>query len=127
LRDKILSLTNENTTEPYETLKRAYEEHAVLTAQICKCQILFWMTVRMWKTNRVQESLARQKAEENVTKVRAFVWSDRRLTVRMVGCELTLIHQTVHDIFTEELVMRTLGCCITSTPAVTLPFPSTEF
>jgi hypothetical protein len=46
------------------------------------------------------------KTEENVTKVSAVVWSDRRLTVRMVGSKLLLNHQTVHDNFTEKLIMR---------------------
>ena len=45
------------------------------------------------------------KTKENVTKVRAFVRSDRRLTVRMIGGELNLNHRIVHDILTEELGM----------------------
>jgi hypothetical protein len=63
------------------------------------------------------------KTEENVIKVRALVRSDRRLTVRMIGSELYLNHQTVHDILTEELGMRVLGCCITTALPVTLPSP----
>ena len=43
-----------------------------------------------------------------MTKVKALVRSNRRLTVRMVGCELNLNHQTVHDILAEELGMRTI-------------------
>ena len=46
------------------------------------------------------------KTDENVTKVRAVVRSDRRLTVRMIGSELNLNHQTVHDMLTEELGMQ---------------------
>ena len=46
------------------------------------------------------------KTDENVTKVRAVVRSDRRLTVRMIGSELNLNHQTDHDILTEELGMQ---------------------
>jgi len=37
------------------------------------------------------------KADENVTKVRELVRSDRRLTVRMVSSVLNLNRQTVHD------------------------------
>jgi hypothetical protein len=55
-----------------------------------------------------------------------FVRSDRRLTVITIGSELNLIHQTVHDILTEELGMRTLRCCITTTLPVTLPSPWTN-
>jgi hypothetical protein len=61
------------------------------------------------------------KTEESVKKLRAFVRSDRHLTVTMIGSELNLNHQTVHDILTEELGMRTLGCCITIMLPVTLP------
>ena len=43
------------------------------------------------------------KTEENLTKVRALMRSDRRLTVRMIGSELNLNYRTVHDILTEEL------------------------
>ena len=39
----------------------------------------FWMAVRVWKTNLVVKDLACQKHEENVTKVRDLVRSDRRL------------------------------------------------
>jgi bacillopeptidase F (M6 metalloprotease family) len=41
--------------------------------------------------------------EENVTKVRALVRYDRHLTVTMIGSELNLNHQTIHNILTEEL------------------------
>jgi len=46
------------------------------------------------------------KTDENVTRVRALVRSDRCLTVRMIGSELNLNHQTAHDILTDELVMQ---------------------
>jgi hypothetical protein len=57
------------------------------------------------------------KKEENVTKVRARIRSDRHLTVTMIGSELNLNHQTIHNILTEEMGMWTLGCCV----PVTLP------
>jgi hypothetical protein len=46
------------------------------------------------------------KTYENVIKVRALVRSDRRLTVRIIGSELNLNHQTVHSILTEEFGMQ---------------------
>jgi len=46
------------------------------------------------------------KTNENVTKLRALMRYDRHLTVRMIGSELNLNRQTVHDILTEELSMR---------------------
>jgi hypothetical protein len=56
-----------------------------------------------------------------MTKVRALVRSNRVLKIIVIGSELNLNHQTDHDILTEELGMRTLGCCITTTLPVTLP------
>jgi hypothetical protein len=50
-----------------------------------------------------------------MTNVKTLVKSDRHLTVRMIGSESNLNHQTVYDILTEELGMRTLGSCITAT------------
>ena len=41
-----------------------------------------------------------------MTKMRAVLRSNRRLTVKMIGSELNLNHQTVHDILIEELGMR---------------------
>jgi hypothetical protein len=61
------------------------------------------------------------KAEENVTRVAAVMSFDQCLTVTMIGSELNLNHQTVHDILTEELGMQTLGCFITTMFLVTLP------
>jgi len=46
------------------------------------------------------------KTDENMTKWKALVRSDRRLRFRMIGSELNLNHQTAHDILTEELFMR---------------------
>jgi DNA-directed RNA polymerase sigma subunit (sigma70/sigma32) len=81
------------------------------------------MAMRVWNMNLVMEYLVDQKTEENVTKLRVVLRSDRRLTVRMIGSELNLKHQTIHDILTEELGMQTLGCCIRSMLPVTVPFP----
>ena len=46
------------------------------------------------------------KTDENVTKVRDLVRSDRRLTVRMISSVLHLNRQTVHEILTFELDMQ---------------------
>jgi hypothetical protein len=67
------------------------------------------------------------KTEENVTKVRVLVRSDQHLTVTVIGSELNLNHQIVHDILTEELGMRAFGCCVTTTFPVTLPSSWTKF
>ena len=46
------------------------------------------------------------KKDENLTNVRAVLRSDRCLTVRLSGSELTLNHRTVHDTLTEGFVVR---------------------
>ena len=46
------------------------------------------------------------KKDKNVTKVTTFVRSDRCLAVRMIGSELSLNHQTVHEILTKEMSMQ---------------------
>ena len=48
----------------------------------------------MWKTNLVLEELARQKADENVNKVRDLVRSDRSLTVRMISSVLRSLNDS---------------------------------
>ena len=47
-------------------------------------------------------------ADENVTKVKAVVRSDGRLTVSVVGSDLNLNRRTVHDILTEELGIQNI-------------------
>ena len=67
------------------------------------------------------------KTDENVTKVRDLVRSDRRLTVRMISSVLNLNRQTVHEILTFEMGMRTLRCHITTILPVTLSSSWTNF
>jgi len=86
----------------------------------------FWLCVSVWKTNLVVEDHA-VKTDENVTKAKDLVRSDRRLTVRMISSVLNLNRQTVHDSDKGFIVsgqrLRTLGCCIMTTLPVTLPSP----
>jgi len=46
------------------------------------------------------------KTDDNVERVRSFVRSDRRLTLRMISSELNLNRFTVHQILTQDLDMR---------------------
>ena len=66
----------------------------------------FWVAVRVWKTNLVLEDLCTSKTDENVTKVRDLVRSDRLLTFRMISSVLNFNRQTVHEILTFELGMQ---------------------
>ena len=132
LRDQMITFCvklNENATETYEKLKRAYGEHAVSRALVFRWHKSFLngresvedepRSGRLYTSNkaflngreRVEDEPRSgrpymSQTEENVTKVRALVRSDRRLMVRIIGSKLNLNHQTVHDILTEELGMQ---------------------
>ncbi|KAG8229823.1 hypothetical protein J437_LFUL008791 [Ladona fulva] len=54
------------------------------------------------------------RTNENVDIIQYLVRSDRRLTIRMIGLELNLIHTTAHQILTNELEMREI--CVKIAP-----------
>jgi len=118
---------NENATETYEKLRRAYGEHA-----LSRTQVFRWHKAFLDGRESVEDEPrcgrpCTSKTDENVTKVRDLVRSDRRLTVRMISSVLNLNRQTVHDSEKGFIVsgqrLRTLGCCITTMLPVTLPSP----
>jgi len=91
---------NENATETYEKLQQAYGEHSVTRAQVFRWHKVF-LDDRLSAEDETRSGRpCTSKTGENVTKVMAVLMSDRRLTVRMIGSELNLNHQTVHDILT---------------------------
>ena len=88
---------NENATETYEKLRRACGEHALL-----RTQVFGWHKAFLDGRESVEDEPrcgrpCTSKTDENVTKVRDIVRSDRRLTVRMIISVLNLNRQTVHD------------------------------
>ena len=123
---------NENATETYEKLRRAYGEHA-----LSRTQVFRWHKAFLDGRKSVEDEPrcgipCTSKTEENLTKVRDLVRSDRRLAVRMISIVLNLNRQTVHDSEKGFIVsgqrLRTLGCCsITTMLPVTLPSPWTNF
>ena len=60
------------------------------------------MAVKSSKMKLVLEDHALQKLKK-MSKVKTLIRSDRRLTVRMIGSELHLNHQTIHNILTQNL------------------------
>ena len=98
---------NENATETYEKLRRAYDgEHAVSRTQVFKWHKAFLDGHESVEDEPHCGRHCTSKTDENVTKVRDLVRSDRRLTVRMTSSVLNLNHQTVHEILTFELGMQ---------------------
>ena len=98
---KFCVILNENTTETYEKLIQAYREHALSRAQIFKWHKAFLDGRESVEDEPRSGRPCTSKTDENVTKVRVLVRSDRRLTVRIISSELNLNHQTVHDILTK--------------------------
>jgi len=97
---------NENATETYEKLKRAYGEHALSRAQVFRWHKKFLDGRESVEDEPRSGRPCTSKTEENVTKVRDLVRSHRGLTVRMISSVLNLNRQTVHEIFTLELGMQ---------------------
>ena len=58
----------------------------------------------------------KSKTDENVTKVRAVVRYDRSLTVRMISTIARSLNDSEKGFITPGQRLRTLGCCITTTP-----------
>ena len=97
---------NENAKETYEKLRGAYGEQA-----LSRTQVFRWHKAFLDGRESVEDEPrcgrpCTSKTEENVTKVRDLVRSDRRLTVRMISSVLTLNRKTVHEILTFELHMQ---------------------
>ena len=90
----------EEATETYEKLNQAYGEHAVSRAQVFRGHKAFLDGCESVEDEPHSGRTCTSKMDENVTKVRALVRSDRRLTVRLIGSELNLNHRTVHFILT---------------------------
>jgi len=97
----------ETGIETFNKMKQAYGEHALSRLQVFK-RYKAYSEGRESIKDEPCSGRPTSKTENNMEKVRAFVWSDRRLTVRMITCELNLNHTTVHQILTQELAMRKL-------------------
>jgi hypothetical protein len=97
---------NENTTETYKKLKRAYGEHALSRTQVFRYLKAFFDGRESVDDEPRSGRLCTSKTDENATKVRDLVRSDQCLTVRMISSVLNLNQQTVHEILTFELGMQ---------------------
>jgi len=88
-----------------EKLKHAYGERAVSRAPVFR-----WLKAFLNGCESVEDQPhsgrpCTSKSDENMTKEKPLMRSDRWLTVRMIGSELNLNHQTIYNILTEELGM----------------------
>jgi hypothetical protein len=124
LRIKCRVKLNQNATEIYEKLRWVYGKHTLSRTQVlsgikhfrlpwvCGSRISFWNNLHFknqWKYNQ------REFFHEVCS----------TFQIRIIGSELNLNHQTVHDILTEEFVMRALRLCVTF--PLTLPSTWSRF
>jgi histone-lysine N-methyltransferase SETMAR len=86
---------NENATETYKKLKRAYEELALSRTQVIRWHKTFLDGRESVKDEPRSGRPCTSKTDENVTKVWDLVRSDRHLTVRMINNVLNLNRQTI--------------------------------
>jgi hypothetical protein len=114
---------NENTTETYEKLKRAYGEHAVSRVHVFRWHKAFLDGRESVEDEPHSGRHCTSKTDENVTKVRGLVMSDRRLTVRMIGTIVRSLKKKKKGFIVSGQRLRTLGCSIRATLPVTLPPP----
>ena len=105
--NKFCVKLGETGIETFNKLKQAYGEHALSRLQVFK-RYKAYSEGRESIKDEPCSGRPTSKTENNMEKVRAFVWSDRRLTVRMITSELNLNHTTAHQILTQELAMRKL-------------------
>ena len=103
----------ESATVTYEKLQRAYGEHSLSTAQVFRWHKSFLEGRKQVEDEPRAGRLSTSKTD-NVERARSLVWSDRRLTLRMISSELNFNRFTVHQILTQNLDMRKV--CATMVP-----------
>ncbi|GFU00616.1 protein GVQW3 [Trichonephila clavipes] len=92
-----------NATETFAKLQQAYGDSVLSKAQVFRWFKAFLEGRESTEDEPRSGRPSVSKTAENVVRVRDFLRSYRRLTVRMIGKELNLNHTTVHKILTNEL------------------------
>jgi len=93
---KFFVKRGKSATAAYEGLQRVCGEHSLSRAQVFRCHKSF-----LEGREEVEDELragrpSSPKMDDNVERVRSFVRSDLRLTLRMISNELNLNRFTVH-------------------------------
>jgi len=102
-------------------------EHAVSRAQVFRWYKAFLDGQDSVEDEPCSGRPCTSKTDENVTKVRALVRTDQRLTVRMIGIIMRSLNNSGKGFIVSGQRLQTHGCCITTTLPVTLPSSWTNF
>jgi len=97
-----------SATVTYEKLQRAYGEHSLSRSQVFRWHKSFLEGREQVEDKPRAGRLSTSKTEDNVERVRSFVRSDHRFTLRMISSELNLNRFTFHQILTQDLNMRSV-------------------
>jgi len=104
--------------ETFQELQQAYGDSV-----LSRAQVFGWFKAYLEGRNSIENEPrsgrpSTSKNDENITRVRNLVRSDRRLTVRMIGEQLGLSRTTVHQILTNDLEMKKI--CTKMVPKILL-------
>ena len=112
-----------NLTKMQQKLTKNYGEHAVSRVQVFRWHKAFLDGCESVEDEPCSGRPCTSKTDENVTKVRAVMRSDQRLTVRMIGTIMRSLNDPEKGFIVSGQRLRTLGCCIMATLPVTLSSP----
>ena len=98
--NKFCVKLGESVTVIYEKLQRAYGEHSLSRAQVFRWQKSFLEGREQVEDEPHAGRPSTSKTGNNVERLRSFVRSDRRLTLRMISSELNLNQFTIHQVLT---------------------------
>ena len=114
-------------TKTQQNLTKHYGVRGVSRAQVFRWRKAFLDGRESVKDEPCSGRPCTSKTDENVTKVRALVRSDRRLTVRMICTIMRSLNNSEKGFIVSGQRLWTLGCHIMTTLPVTLPSPWTNF
>jgi hypothetical protein len=95
-----------SASETLEMLSKAYRQATLSSAQVYRWHKAFKDGRESVEDEQRSGLVSSSKTQRNVDAVMSVLNRDRRLTVRMIAEELELAKTVVHEIVTQELMMR---------------------
>ena len=103
---KFLVKLKKTPTECFKVLKEVYGEDVMSRTQIFECYKRFEKGCEEVEDDPKTVRFSTTRTDENITRVKQLVQSDRRLIVRMVSDELSLNRESMRTILLHDLGMR---------------------